>query len=393
MDPSAEESACIGDQKMMTNSKEVSQQSIMPSVSQVDDQAVDEIPNIESEMEEKESQVLADEPFVKKPRFLLNEDSVLGDILSLNFPSKLWKIVESDHFNSIRWEDDGICVMVHKELFKTEVLERRGPFRIFETDCMKSFIRQLNIYGFTKVRREFQRSASLAEFLAEEETAAEFNKIQLYQNPNFRRGYPDLLRQMKRRVGIRKARSAISSSELDLKGEDSSLQKCPVENRGEIVTSRGNAPKSVPEKRKRRRPFKPTPRISGSCTASSSTTTTPSEYFAMGQNASHGLDFTTTTSFASPSHMIPPMPAFPNMNPDFSNVQANLASLLSACNPWFSMNMMAAASVISMAQSLHQRSPFYHDCPSCKCFENAASASSSSTTPTKGPEMEQENME
>ncbi|XP_075042365.1 heat shock transcription factor, Y-linked-like [Mixophyes fleayi] len=364
----------------------------MPSVSPVDDQAVDEIPNIEPEMEEKTSQVLADEPFVKKPWFLLNEDSVLGDILSLNFPSKLWKIVESDHFKSIRWDDDGICIMVNKELFKSEVLEKRGPFKIFETDCMKSFIRQLNIYGFIKVRREFQRSASLAEFLAEEEIAAEFKKFQLYQNAHFRRGYPELLRQMKRRAGIKKARSAMSSSEHDLKGQDTNLQKCPVENREEIVTSGGNAPKSVPEKRKRRRPFNLTTHISGSCTPSS-VTTTPSEYCAMGHNTSHGLDFTTTTSSASPSHMIPPISAFPNMNPELGDLQANLANLLSVSNPWFSMNMTAAASVISMAQSFLQRSPFYHDCPSCKCFENAASASFSSATPTNGPEMDQDYME
>ncbi|XP_075054394.1 heat shock transcription factor, Y-linked-like [Mixophyes fleayi] len=377
MEPSAEESECVGDQIMMTN-----------SAYPVADRAVDEIPNILSEIDEKSPQVLPDEPFVKKPRFLLNEDSVLGDFRSLNFPSKLWKIVESDHFNSIRWDHDGICIMINKELFKSEVLEKRGSFRIFETDCMKSFIRQLNLYGFIKVRREFQRSASLAEFLAEEEAAAEFNKFQLYQNPHFQRGYPDLLRQIKRRVGIRKARSAMSPPEHDLKGQDTNLQKCPVENKEEIVTSGGNAPKSVPEKRKRRRPFKPTPPISGSCITSSATT--PSEYFAMGQNASHGLDFTTITSFASPSHIIPPMPEFPNMNPDLSDVQANLANLLSVCNPWFSMNMMAAASVMSMAQSLVQHSPFYHDCPSCTCFENATS---SSTTSTKGPEMDQENME
>ncbi|XP_075042366.1 uncharacterized protein LOC142101824 [Mixophyes fleayi] len=392
MDPSAEESACAGDQIMMTNSKEVSQQSIMPSVSPVDDQAVDEIPNIQSEMEKKTTQVLADEPFVKKPRFLLNEDSVLGDFSSLNFPSKLWKIVESDHFNSIQWAHDGSCVLINKELFKSEVLERRGPFRIFKSDCMKSFMRQLNLYGFVIVRTKFQRSASLTEFLAEEETAAEFSKLQLYQNPYFQRGYPDLVRQIKRRVGIKKARSAMSSSEHELKGQDTNLQKCPVENREEIVTSGDNAPKSVPEMRKRRRPFKPTPPISGSCTLSSATTT-PSEYCAMGHNTSHGLNFTTTTSSASPSHMIPPTPAFPNMNPDLGDVQANLDNLLSFFYSWFSMNMMVAASVMSMAQSFHQRSPFYHDCPSCRCFENAASASFSSATPTNGPEMDQKKME
>ncbi|NWX88586.1 HSFY1 protein, partial [Nothoprocta ornata] len=117
----------------------------------------------------------------------------------LTFPKKLWKIVESDQFKSIWWDHDGNCVVIDEESFKKEVLERRGPLRIFETDCMKSFIRQLNLYGFSKMRQDFQRSASLAEFLAEEKAASAFSKLQFYYNPNFKRGYPHLLVRCKRR--------------------------------------------------------------------------------------------------------------------------------------------------------------------------------------------------
>ena len=59
--------------------------------------------------------------------------------------------------------------MINEELFKKEVLETKGTFRIFETKSMKSSIRQLNLYEFSKKRQTFQRSASLPVFLEEEE--------------------------------------------------------------------------------------------------------------------------------------------------------------------------------------------------------------------------------
>ncbi|MEE6496819.1 hypothetical protein FKM82_002494, partial [Ascaphus truei] len=121
--------------------------------------------DLQSAIEERTFQALTEESAVDNNEFL-----------SLTFPKKLWKIVESEQFKSIWWDDGGTCVVIFEELFKREVLERRGPFRLFETDCMKSFIRQLNLYGFSKVRQEFQRSASLSKFLAEEKAVTEYSK-------------------------------------------------------------------------------------------------------------------------------------------------------------------------------------------------------------------------
>jgi hypothetical protein len=70
--------------------------------------------------------------------------------------------------------------VINEELFKKEILERKAPFRIFETDIMKSFVRQLNLYGFSKMRKNFQRSASLADFLAEEKEVSTLNKVFIY---------------------------------------------------------------------------------------------------------------------------------------------------------------------------------------------------------------------
>lgn len=97
---------------------------------------------------------------------------------SLSFPQKLWKMVESKEFQSIWWSEGGKCVAINEELFKEEVLGRAGPLRVFATQSMKSFLRQLNIYGFTKIPWDFQRSASLPEFLAEEAAASAHSRVQ-----------------------------------------------------------------------------------------------------------------------------------------------------------------------------------------------------------------------
>ncbi|KFZ57657.1 Heat shock transcription factor, Y-linked, partial [Antrostomus carolinensis] len=95
----------------------------------------------------------------------------------LCFPQKLWLMVESERFQSIWWSEGGKCVAINEELFKEEVLGREGPLRVFAMQKMKSFIRQLNFYGFTKVQRDFGRSPSLPEFLAEEAAASAHSKV------------------------------------------------------------------------------------------------------------------------------------------------------------------------------------------------------------------------
>ncbi|XP_021258795.1 predicted GPI-anchored protein 58 [Numida meleagris] len=54
-------------------------------------------------------------------------------------------------------------------MFQIEVLQKNGSLRVFGTESMKSFIRQLKVYRFTKRQHDFKTSPSLPEFLAEEE--------------------------------------------------------------------------------------------------------------------------------------------------------------------------------------------------------------------------------
>ncbi|KAM4663410.1 heat shock transcription factor, Y-linked-like [Discoglossus pictus] len=416
----------MADQIQMVNSTKISINSILSSISPVCDQIGMRDPDLQSMIEESAFQALTDGPIVKRSRFTFCDESIIEDneFLSLTFPKKLWKIVESKQFNSIWWDDDGTCVVIDEELFKTEVLERRGPFRIFETDCMKSFIRQLNLYGFSKIRQNFQRSASLTEFLAEEKAATEFSKLQLYHNPNFRRDCPHLLGRMKRRVGIKNTLPVTCSLEQDFgnsncqTGESNGNLRNSHEAGEQLsTTSKESTQKSGNEKTASQRPCSSTSRIRSNYTGSSATSTRPSEHGTINQNSklnqlapfhppqhschnhvnTHGIDSTTTTSSTSLYHVIPPMPnnqfshmmglpAFQTMYPDLTAMQAHLASLLPLFNPWLSMPMIAAASAISMSRSFHHRSPSFHQCPNCNCSVGTSQSTAPAKSCSKGPD-------
>lgn len=117
-------------------------------------------------LEENAFQALTQEPRLKRPRTSQDALSVgEGSLLCLPFPKKLWAIVNSTQFASIWWAKDGTCIGINEKLFQKEVLEREGPDKVFETDCMKSFVRQLNLYGFSKLRRDVHTSICLTSFL------------------------------------------------------------------------------------------------------------------------------------------------------------------------------------------------------------------------------------
>ncbi|XP_062440634.1 heat shock transcription factor, Y-linked-like [Rhea pennata] len=413
MDISLAETSCVSVRDKLVDSV-ISISSVTP----VHDKTAACDSALRSVTEENAFQALNDGPWAKRARLNLSEDSSAkaNDFSFLTFPKKLWKIVESDQFKSIWWDDDGNYVVIDEELFRKEVLERRGPLRIFETDCMKSFIRQLNLYGFSKMRQDFQRSASLAEFLAEENAASAFSKLQFYYNPNFKRGYPHLLIRCKRRVGIKSKPSAAFSLNQDfnenrLRSEgrshdvQSALGPTSAEEKDLFTAApKETTPISAPRKSTITKGLaKATTRIKSgyisSCTASLNLSDPAAVEdrdelnqlapFHLAQQSSHARagiqDTDAATSSTSLYHVIPPvpnspfrpvmgLPAFPSMYPDLSAMQAHWASLLPFCNPWFSMPMIAAASAISMSRSSHHRNPTYHHCPNCNCTSNSAPA-------------------
>lgn len=80
----------------------------------------------------------------------VEENNILHGPLS--FPRKLWRIVEDDAFRSVCWNDDGDTVIIQQNLLQREILCLRGKEQIFESNSLKSFIRLLNLHGFSRIR-------------------------------------------------------------------------------------------------------------------------------------------------------------------------------------------------------------------------------------------------
>lgn len=110
-----------------------------------------------------------------------------NSLFRLPFPQKLWSLVEDDAFRCVRWNHSGDSVVIEIDVFQRQVLSRRGSDKIFESDSVKTFIRLMNLYGFSKIRptNSFCRAGT--------------RRRMIYHNPNFQRNKPSLLKNIKRR--------------------------------------------------------------------------------------------------------------------------------------------------------------------------------------------------
>ncbi|XP_021260829.1 heat shock transcription factor, Y-linked-like [Numida meleagris] len=155
---------------------------------------------------ENASQGSREEPCTKRLRLNRSEkcSGKANDLSPCSFLKKLWEIVESNHFQSIWWADDGNSIVIEETFFKTEVLARTRPLQIFDIASMKTFIHQLHHHGFFIVEGDLPRSASHAKFLADEAEVSMFSEFLYYYNPYFKRDCPHLLRRFRRSAGIKK---------------------------------------------------------------------------------------------------------------------------------------------------------------------------------------------
>ncbi|XP_032612384.1 heat shock transcription factor, Y-linked [Hylobates moloch] len=364
--------------------------------------------DLRSMIEENAFQVLSQGSLLKRPRYTVcvSEPDKDDDFLSLNFPRKLWKIVESDQFKSISWDENGTCIVINEELFKKEILERKSPSRIFQTDTIKSFLRQLNLYGFSKIQQNFQRSAFLATFLAEEKESSVLSKLKFYYNPNFKRGYPQLLVRVKRRIGVKNT-SPMSTlfnedfnkkhfrAAANMENHNSALAAEATEESLFSASKNLNMPRessvrqiiansSVPM-----RSGFPPPSPSTSVGLSEQIATdrhailnqlttihmhSHSTYSTYMQARGHIVNFITTTT--SQYHIISPLQngyfglivepsAVPTRYPVVSVNQAPYRNMLPAGNPWLQMPTIADRSAAPRARPALQPSPLdkYH--PNC----------------------------
>uniref|UniRef100_A0A452RGX2 HSF-type DNA-binding domain-containing protein n=1 Tax=Ursus americanus TaxID=9643 RepID=A0A452RGX2_URSAM len=159
------------------------------------------------------------------------------DLFGLPFPRKLWRIVEDDAFPSVCWNDDGNTVVIDKDLFQREILHRRGPERIFETDSLKGFIRLMNLYGFSKLRPNNPSVYSPGN-----------QRMMMYRNSNFQRDRPMLLENIQRKGDLRTGTgwSGSSATPPRRKKQVAATRRSPRIHHKESTKEDKAAPKEAP---------------------------------------------------------------------------------------------------------------------------------------------------
>ncbi|XP_032302371.1 heat shock transcription factor, Y-linked-like [Coturnix japonica] len=137
-------------------------------------------------VEEQDSQMFPDEEETKGlPLSCCEESSGQASVFSpLSFRQELWVLAECEQVKSLWRGHGGNCTVIDEELSVVEVLAKEAPVRAFGCTSMKSFVHQLNYYGFTKVPWDLERSPSLPEFLAEEEATASHRKVSVSMGPH-----------------------------------------------------------------------------------------------------------------------------------------------------------------------------------------------------------------
>ncbi|NXS98610.1 HSF5 protein, partial [Jacana jacana] len=137
-----------------------------------------------------------------------------------NFPAKLWELVNSPQFLSIRWDARGEGLLIDQPLFERELLSSRpgqatGPASngasFFKTKNFTSFIRQLNLYGFRKVVAGPAGSVTVPgpePGLGPASGDSSSGPLHHFHSPHFRRDHPELLVNLKRLTKANKAKLA-----------------------------------------------------------------------------------------------------------------------------------------------------------------------------------------
>ncbi|XP_018607372.1 heat shock transcription factor, X-linked-like [Scleropages formosus] len=186
-----------------------------------------------AESEKRAPLDLTQKPHAKKPRLEVpsqeqseGEPGGRGDLLHLlTFPNKLWRVVHCDKFKSLRWDNEGVYLVIDVDVFHGEFLD--GPQRplIFDISSLKGFLRLLNLYGFRKVKYAQERSASLSAFLAEETELSKGNKLLFFYNPSFQRGCEHRLQHVARRAPMKSARMDGEADKLGSSVKSSSSEQ------------------------------------------------------------------------------------------------------------------------------------------------------------------------
>ncbi|KAM8990911.1 heat shock factor protein 5-like [Ara ararauna] len=132
-----------------------------------------------------------------------------GALNPSHFPAKLWHLVNSPRFGSVRWDAGGEGLLIDQRLFERELLGAAPAGEgaalaaaFFKTTNFPSFIRQLNLYGFRKL------GPGPLQGLAGGDAGGSAGPLLHFHSPHFRRDRPDLLVHLKRLTSAKKAKLA-----------------------------------------------------------------------------------------------------------------------------------------------------------------------------------------
>ena len=122
---------------------------------------------------------------------------------------------DKSNVDIISWGDEGNSFIVHDQArFSMEVLPK-----FYKHNNMASFVRQLNMYGFSKISHDPSHSA-LSSLKNPDANAVEFH------HPQFLRGQPELVAQIKRKTTSSSAN--VPSNQLTTPANIQNLQNDPM---------------------------------------------------------------------------------------------------------------------------------------------------------------------
>jgi len=116
-----------------------------------------------------------------------------------SFPFRLWHLMNNEYFHDvIHWSGDGNSIVIPSESGFVEKVLRRTVHRVFKTESMKSFVRQLNLYGFHKVQLEKDEAFAYLRIKAKQRWPD-----CVFSQACFKKGRPELLDHVKRRCKVK----------------------------------------------------------------------------------------------------------------------------------------------------------------------------------------------
>ncbi|XP_051793445.1 heat shock factor protein 5 [Acanthochromis polyacanthus] len=118
------------------------------------------------------------------------ENPLHDSINPKTFPAKLWRLVNSPAIEAIRWDSLREVIVIDQQRFERQVfspgsMSPNSP-NAFKTTNFSSFVRQLNLYGFKKVKQDVNLP-NLGN-----------STFHYYYNANFKRSHPELVARLRR---------------------------------------------------------------------------------------------------------------------------------------------------------------------------------------------------